>query len=141
MTDIRHLALECASFTVIGSMQEEIWGNPKIVEYNADVDQWSQGLNKEGGAGCVFCIHLLEIASNDSRNILKEMKKERDSKANVPESLSQQARIAGPSNPVIKQRPGVATPPAPAHGMLKENSSVKDHHASFSYYRQPSRPD
>jgi hypothetical protein len=48
------LAVECDVFAYIGSAGEDMFGSPKSMENNPDIYEWSNGLRKDGGAGCVI---------------------------------------------------------------------------------------
>ena len=48
------LAIECSSFSILGSSGEATFGNPKPITVHPDLYQWSEGLKRDGGAGCVF---------------------------------------------------------------------------------------
>lgn len=50
------LAIECFSFSILGSSGEATFGNPKPITVHPDLHQWSECLKRDGGAGCVlFC--------------------------------------------------------------------------------------
>ncbi|KAJ7188340.1 hypothetical protein C8R46DRAFT_1183854 [Mycena filopes] len=62
------LALHCESVSMIGGFNEGKWGNPKDLDSDADLREWSQALTKDGGAG----------------NVLKDRKKAREGDNNAP---------------------------------------------------------
>ena len=51
MSDESFLAIECNAFSTIGSYGEAMFGDPKSVEKDKDLREWSDGLRKGGGAG------------------------------------------------------------------------------------------
>ncbi|KAF8070198.1 hypothetical protein FPV67DRAFT_1754886 [Lyophyllum atratum] len=51
MSQEKFLALECDSFSVLGSLGEAKFGNPKPLEANSDLKEWSEGLKQDGGGG------------------------------------------------------------------------------------------
>lgn len=57
MTSQPSLAIECLSFSVLGSSGEATFGNPKPITDHPDLHLWSECLKRDGGAGCV----LLEL--------------------------------------------------------------------------------
>ena len=59
MSDEPSLAIECLSFSILGSSGEDIFGNPKPITVHPDLYQWSEGLKRDGGAGCVLSMGLL----------------------------------------------------------------------------------
>ena len=50
MTDKPVLALQIDYVSIIGSIGEAQWGDPKDIEMNDDLHQWSEGLRKDGGS-------------------------------------------------------------------------------------------
>ncbi|RDB16980.1 hypothetical protein Hypma_002651 [Hypsizygus marmoreus] len=66
MSSEAFLALECNSLQLIGSYGEDRFGNPKPVESNSDLREWSEGLRKDGGAG--NCLKLRKQAANSTIN-------------------------------------------------------------------------
>ncbi|KAF5386034.1 hypothetical protein D9615_002493 [Tricholomella constricta] len=51
MSQDSFLALECNSFSVLGSIGEARFGNPQPLEANNDLWEWSEGLKQPGGGG------------------------------------------------------------------------------------------
>jgi hypothetical protein len=45
------LALDCNYFQTVGSFGEVRFGNPKAIEKHLDLNEWSEGLRQDGGAG------------------------------------------------------------------------------------------
>ncbi|KAJ6586854.1 hypothetical protein DFH09DRAFT_1141721, partial [Mycena vulgaris] len=85
---VEQLALHCDSVRVIGSLGEnKQWGNPKELDSDVDLREWSQGLRQDGGAG----------------NVLKERKRDREAnKANTP--LPAKRSVLPRNPPVIEAR-------------------------------------
>lgn len=54
MTQDAFLALECDYFTVLGSLGEACFGEPKSIEDVEELKLWGDGLRQEGGAGNVL---------------------------------------------------------------------------------------
>ena len=48
------LAIECSSFSILGSSGEAVFGNPKPITDHPDLYEWSECLKRDGGAGCVL---------------------------------------------------------------------------------------
>ncbi|KAJ7647395.1 hypothetical protein FB45DRAFT_893332 [Roridomyces roridus] len=91
MSGSAKLALLCDSVSLIGRL-EETKGNPKSVEFDAELKEWSDGLTKDGGAG----------------NVLKERKKAKtDVVPSVKPGLQEyQRRWEGSiANPMAMVRP------------------------------------
>jgi len=51
MSEKAYLALDIGSVAVIGSINEDHWGNPQDVESNPNLRAWSAGLREHGGGG------------------------------------------------------------------------------------------
>ncbi|TFK44635.1 hypothetical protein BDQ12DRAFT_730668 [Crucibulum laeve] len=54
------LALECNSVSLIGSISEAMFGNPKPIDTHPALKDWSEGLVKDGGAGNILRDRRLE---------------------------------------------------------------------------------
>ena len=61
MSDEPSLAIECLSFSILGSSGEAIFGNPKPITVHPDLYQWSEGLKRDGGAGYVLSVGLVSL--------------------------------------------------------------------------------
>ncbi|KAJ7733735.1 hypothetical protein DFH07DRAFT_967870 [Mycena maculata] len=83
MSTEAHLALNCDSVTLVGSLGESKWGNPNNIESEAALKEWSDGLRKDGGAG----------------NVLKERKKARE--GNTTECRIPAKRPISPRKPPV----------------------------------------
>lgn len=60
------LAIECLWFSILGSSGEAIFGDPKPITNHSDLNQWSECLKRDGGAGyvlslCLVCLNRLSI--------------------------------------------------------------------------------
>ena len=49
-----HLALEVRTFTLIGSFDASVWGPPKDIQSEKDIQEWVQGMREGNGGGCVY---------------------------------------------------------------------------------------
>ncbi|KAJ7497227.1 hypothetical protein FB451DRAFT_221335 [Mycena latifolia] len=104
------LALLCESVSVIGSLGENKWGNPKELDYDADLREWSHGLRQDGGAG----------------NVLKERKRNRE--ANNADVPLRAKRPVSPRKPRdVEPRPRASTSLEPMDAYRKRwNDSMMD---------------
>ena len=60
MTTEPSLAIECLSFSVLGSSGEAIFGNPKSITDHPELHRWSKCLERDGGAACVLDYTVFE---------------------------------------------------------------------------------
>ncbi|KAF9529325.1 hypothetical protein CPB83DRAFT_853075 [Crepidotus variabilis] len=81
MSTASAMCLDCQHVSLLGAASEPTFGKPTDVHQNSEIQAWSRGLAKDGGAG----------------NILKERKEERDIEPASVKPLSQMA----PPTPVI----------------------------------------
>lgn len=51
MSEMSYIAIHCESFSPIGSFGEDTFGSPKLLDSNCDLEEWVEGLRKDGGAG------------------------------------------------------------------------------------------
>ncbi|KAF8210163.1 hypothetical protein K438DRAFT_1959441 [Mycena galopus ATCC 62051] len=107
MTAESHVALHCESVSILGSIGESKWGNPKDLDSDPDLREWSQALRQDGGAG----------------NVLKERKKmkEGNNKKTTPPMPAKRVVSPRKPSPVVKSRAQASTSKIsqPTH-MLRE---------------------
>lgn len=53
MSALSRLALEVNEFNLVGCFGEPTWGQPKDVEVDKRVKEWTEGLRGDGGGGYV----------------------------------------------------------------------------------------
>ncbi|KAF7376087.1 Proteophosphoglycan ppg4 [Mycena sanguinolenta] len=91
MTPESQLALHCDSVSIVGSLGENRWGNPKELDSDPDLLEWSHALRQHGGAG----------------NILKERKKAREGENHSTTPLELSKRVVSPPKPSFNIKPVV----------------------------------
>ncbi|KAK7057288.1 hypothetical protein R3P38DRAFT_1169932 [Favolaschia claudopus] len=127
MTAETHLALYCESVSIIGSIGEGRWGNPKDLEADSDLREWSHALRRDGGAA----------------NILKDRKRARDGEVGKEPRSPPIMRIPSPRKlPCVVNQAGTSKI-KPKHPMDEYNKKWQDslrNPLAFVRPATPSRP-
>ncbi|KAF7361993.1 hypothetical protein MVEN_00544500 [Mycena venus] len=104
MTQESHLALLCESVSIVGSIGETKWGNPKELDTDPDLREWSHALRQDGGAG----------------NILKERQKVREGNSNKSEPPKPAKGVISPHKPPPVVKPNLKASTSKSRDPLHE---------------------